>query len=98
MRKVILSTALMVLLCTPALASGPVSPVQQTVPSVAARLQTMQINEVLRMKVAKQKDFAGTGIKDMKPGDEVEVEKLAPDKIQVKHLPSGQTGIMPQPK
>lgn len=98
MRKFVLSTALMALLAAPALAAGPASAVQQVIPSEAARLQTMQVNEVLRMKVAKQKDFAGAGIKDMKPGDEVEVEKIAPDKIQVRHLPSGQTGVMSSPK
>lgn len=98
MRKLLLSTALVAILSLPALASGPASPVQQAVPTVAARLQTMQINEVLRMKVAKQKDFAGTGIKDMKAGDEVEIEKINQDTIQVKHIPSGQTGILPQPK
>lgn len=98
MRKIVLSTALMVLLGTLAQAFGAESPVRQVIPSDAVRLQTMQINEVLRMKVAKQQDFAAAGIKGIKEGDEIVVEKIAPDKIQVQHVPSGQTGVMAQPK
>jgi hypothetical protein len=93
MRKRILSTMLVVLFSVPAFAAAP-----QTVPVVAGQMQTMKINEVMRMKVTKASDFSAAGIKGLKAGDEVEVKKISADKVEVKHLPSGQTGVMPQPK
>ena len=96
MCKRILSTMLVILFCVPAFAASPAAP--QMVPPVAAQMQSMKINEVMRMKVEKAQDFSATGIKGMKAGDEVELKKISADKVEVKHLPSGKTGVMPQPK
>lgn len=95
MRRLILSTVLAVLACSTALASGPAA---GQVPVMAAQIQSMQINQVLRMKATKELDFSTAGLKAVKQGDEVEVRKLAVDKIEVKHLGTGQTGVMPLPK
>lgn len=97
MRRLVLSTALVVLLCSPALAVGPAAPMQQA-PVFAAQMQSLKLNEVTRMKVTKQTNFSATGIKGMKEGDEVEVKRISDDTLQVKHLPTGQTGVMPQPR
>lgn len=97
MRKPFLILVLLALLCTPALAAG-ASPAAQAAPGIAAQIQAMRINEVVRMKVEKESDFAGSGLKGLKQGDEVELQKVAADKLKVKHMPTGQTGELSQPE
>lgn len=97
MRTSLLSTGLVIFLCTAALASGPGAPTQ-TVPVIAAQIQAMRINDIVRLKAARASDFTGTGITGIQPGDELELKKISPDEVLVRHLPSGQTGVVAQPK
>jgi len=82
------------LFCAPALAAGPVT-APHTVPMVVANIQAMKINEVIQMKVQNAKDFAATGIEGLGAGDDIEVRKIAADKLEVKRLSTGQVGVMP---
>jgi len=62
---------------------------------VVANIQSMKINEVIIMKVTNAKDFAATGIEGLGVGEDVEVRKIAADKLEVKRLSTGQVGVMP---
>lgn len=65
-----------------------------SVPAIAAQIQVMQINDVLRTKVRHEDELKATGIDGVKPGDAVELEKRADGSVGVLHLPSGQCGVL----
>lgn len=65
-----------------------------SVPAIAAQIQVMQINDVLRTKVRHADELKASGIDGAKPGDAVEFEKRADGSVGVKHLPSGQCGVL----
>ena len=93
MRNLIFFMALS-LWCSPALAVGPII-APQTAPMAVAHIQAMQINEIIRMKIENANDFAATGMKGLRAGEDVEVRKVAKDKLEVKRLGTGEIGVMP---
>ena len=92
MLKHVSVVALLVAACLPdfALAQGGMS----SIPAIAAQIQVMQVNDVLRTKVRQGEDLKAAGIEGVKPGDEVELEKRTDGSVGVRHLPSGQCGVL----
>lgn len=97
MKKLLLTTALIALLATPLLAAAPSTvAVTQQVAGVSAmeRMKAMKVSDVMRMKIQNPADFAATGIKDIKAGDEVEVKRQQDGSFLVKHMATDKTGMM----
>jgi len=93
MPKIVAPAFLVVLLglSTLGVAQGPM----HSLPAIAAQIQVMQVNDVLRAKVRHEGELQGAGIDGVKAGDEVELEKRPDGAVNVKHLPTGQVGVLP---
>lgn len=92
MMKRVIMAALLVAVCLPdvALAQGGMS----SVSAIAAQIQVMQVNDVLRTKVRHEEDLKAAGIESVKPGDEVVLEKNKDGSVAVRHVTSGQCGVL----
>ncbi len=88
-----LSVLLTLLLCTPAFAASPAF-APRAASMVAGNIQALKINDVLQMKVKNIKDFEEAKIEGLGVGDDVELRKIAADKLEVKRLATGQVGVM----
>ena len=97
MKKLLVSATLVALFATPLLAAAPPTvAVTQQAASVSAveRMKAMKSSDILRMKVQDPADFAATGIKGIKAGDEVEVKKQQDGSFMVRHMASDKSGKM----
>jgi len=97
MNRHILALVLVALCAAPLWAAAPPSAaVTQQVGAVSAneRLKAMNTADVLRMKVQNPADYAATGIKGIKAGDDVEVTRQQDGAYFVKHTATGKTGVL----
>lgn len=94
MARGFLTASLVTILCFPILSFG--QGAMQSVPANAARIQVMQMDDVLRAKVAHQDENKGTGTGTARTRDEGELEKAGAEAAGVKFLPAGQAGKLPQ--
>jgi hypothetical protein len=92
MSKIVLTSLVGALLSITALSLGQAE--TRSVPVIAAQVRGMLVSEVLRARGHHEQELDAAGLKGLKPVDEVELEKRSDGSVGVKHLPSGQAGVL----